>query len=210
VIDTPLVLVLDDVDRVFPYAEVIEDFFGLLRSWHEKGKTSDLWQQVRLVIAHSTEAYIPLDLNQSPFNAGVPVELKDFNTQQITTLAQLHQLHWDQNQVTQLIARIGGHPHLVRLALYEIGSGKVTLDQFLIDVSTEVGIYGTLLRRYLEVLKGDVSLAEAYKKVVTAPEPVYLDATHVFHLHSLGLIHYSNNAVIPSCNLYRQYFSRVL
>jgi AAA-like domain len=209
-IDTPLVLVLDDVDRVFPYAEVIEDFFGLLRSWHEKGKTSDLWRQVRLVIAHSTEAYIPLDLNQSPFNAGVPVELKDFNAQQITTLAQLHQLDWDQNQVLQLIARVGGHPYLVRLALYEIGSGKVTLEQFSIDVSTELGIHGSLLRRYLETLKGDVSLAEAYKKVVTSSEPVQLDATHIFHLHSLGLIHYSNNAVIPSCNLYRQYFSRVL
>lgn len=209
-IDTPLVLVLDDVDRVFPFSEVIEDFFGLLRSWHEKGKTSDLWRQVRLVMAHSTEAYIPLDLNQSPFNAGVPVEPKDFDKLQVMALANLHQLDLSQDQVMQLIDQVGGHPHLVRLALYEIGSKEIPIDKFLSDVSSELGIYGTLLRRYLETLKSDTSLAEAYKKVVMSSEPVNLDATHVFHLHSLGLIHYCNNAVIPSCNLYRQYFSRVL
>jgi AAA-like domain len=209
-IDTPLVLVLDDVDRVFPYTEVIEDFFGLLRSWHEKGKTSDLWRQVRLVIAHSTEAYIPLDLNQSPFNAGVPVELKDFKSQQILNLAALHQLNWQSDQVMQLMNKIGGHPYLVRLALYEIGSGKISLEQFLKEESAEAEIYSTLLRRYLETLKSDPELARAYKKVVTAMNPIALDTTHVFHLHSLGLVHYQNNNVFPACDLYRQYFSRVL
>ncbi|NES77527.1 MULTISPECIES: AAA-like domain-containing protein [unclassified Okeania] len=63
-IDTPLVLCLDAVDRLFPYTEVIEDFFGMLRFWHERGKISDVWKRLRLVIAHSTEVYIPLDINQ--------------------------------------------------------------------------------------------------------------------------------------------------
>jgi hypothetical protein len=209
-INTPLLLVLDDIDRVFPYSEVIEDFFGMLRSWHEKGKTSDIWRQVHLVLAHSTEAYIPLDFNQSPFNAGVPVELKDFNSQQVLTLANLHCLNWEQSQVGKLMSWVGGHPHLVRLALYEIGTRKISLEQFLINVSAEVGIYSALLRRYLETLKNDTELAEAYKKVVTIDKPVALDATQIFRLHSLGLIHYSNNNVVPRCNLYHQYFSRVL
>ena len=82
-IDCPLVLGLDEVDRVFPYTEVIEDFFGMLRGWHEKGKISRRWKQLRLVMAHSTECYIPLDMNQSPLNAGVPVELQEFDPKQI-------------------------------------------------------------------------------------------------------------------------------
>ncbi|MBD0311185.1 MAG: AAA-like domain-containing protein, partial [Microcoleus sp. T1-bin1] len=55
----PLVLGLDEVDRLFPYTEVVEDFLGMLRSWHEKAKISDIWKKLRLVIAHSTEVYIP-------------------------------------------------------------------------------------------------------------------------------------------------------
>lgn len=209
-INAPFVLVLDDVDRVFPYPEVIEDFFGMLRSWHEKGKISKLWQQVRLVMAHSTEVYIPLDLNQSPFNAGVPVELKDFNLQQVLDLAHLHRLKWNQPEGEQLMNLVGGHPYLVRMALYQIGSGNMTLERCLTEASTEAGIYSALLRRYLQTLKGDRELAEVYKQVVASAEPVALDSTQIFRLHSLGLTHYRNNHVMPRCNLYRQYFTRVL
>ena len=109
-LDRPLILGLDEVDQVFAYSEVIHDFFGMLRSWHEKGKTSSRWRQLRLVMAHSTEAYIPLDFNHSPFNAGVPVELLEFDQEQIKTLAALHGLNWHNNQVQALMQMVGGHP----------------------------------------------------------------------------------------------------
>jgi hypothetical protein len=209
-IDNTLVLVLDNVDRIFPYADVIEDFFGMLRSWHEKGKTAEVWQRVRLVIAHSTEAYIPLDFNQSPFNAGVPLELKDFSPQQVLNLAQLHHLNWEQTHLEQLMNLVGGHPYLVRLALYQIASGHITLTDFLAQVVTESGIYSPLLRRYLSTLRADPPLSTAYQKVVHSSEPIALDSMQIFRLHSLGLIHANNNEVMPRCNLYRQYFARVL
>lgn len=43
-IDNPVVLALDNVDKIFVYTEVIEDFFGMLRSWHEKAKILEIWQ----------------------------------------------------------------------------------------------------------------------------------------------------------------------
>ncbi|MEB3215015.1 MAG: AAA-like domain-containing protein [Nostocales cyanobacterium 94392] len=45
-INSPLVLVLDEVDRLFPYSEIVEYFFGMLRSWHEKGKISEVWKRL--------------------------------------------------------------------------------------------------------------------------------------------------------------------
>jgi AAA-like domain len=209
-IDSPLVLVLDDVDRVFPYSEVIEDFFGMLRSWHEKGKTSTLWQQVRLIISHSTESYIPLDLNQSQFNAGVPIELRDFSSSQVLTLAHLHGLQWNSSHAEQLMNMVGGHPYLVRLALYQISLGTVSLERFLTEVVDEGGIYSALLRRYLQTLAHDPDLAAAYKKVVTSTQSVVLDSQQVFRLHSLGLVQFHNNGIMPRCNLYTQYFARAL
>jgi len=209
-IDCPLVLGLDDVDRVFPHSEVVEDFLGMLRSWHEKGKIPGRWKQLRLVMAHSTECYIPLDMNQSPFNAGVPVELLEFDSKQVLSLAVVHGLSWHESQVEELMKMVGGHPYLVGLALYEVSSGKLTLEQLLRDAPTEAGIYSNHLRRQLEVLQQGPELAQALQKVVASMEPVELDSMQIYKLHSMGLVEQKDNQVMPRCNLYREYFQRVL
>ncbi len=209
-IDGPLILGLDAVDRIFPHTEVVEDFFGMLRSWHEKGKISPQWKQLRLIIAHSTECYIPLDINQSPFNAGIPVELLEFNGQQVNNLAHLHGLSWHDSQINQLMNMVGGHPYLVRLALYEISLGKLTLEQVLQEAPTEAGIYSNHLRKHLEMLQKMSELAEGFQKVVASDEPVELDSIQIYKLHSMGLVHQQDNRVSPRCNLYYEYFRRVL
>ncbi|BAZ67705.1 hypothetical protein NIES4106_24620 [Fischerella sp. NIES-4106] len=209
-IDSPLVLSLDNLDKIFSYTEVIEDFLGMLRSWHEKGKILEIWQKLRLVIAHSTEVYIPLDINQSPFNAGVPIELLEFDHKQIRDLACLHNLKWDNTQVETLVSMIGGHPYLVRLAMYEVSSGNVTLEQLLQESTTEAGIYSNHLRGYLQLLQEVPELAQAFKMVVISPEPVELDSMQIYKLHSMGLVRRQDNYVMPRCDLYREYFQRVL
>ena len=209
-INCPLVLGLDNIDRLFPYSEVIEDFLAMLRSWHEKGKIAQLWEQLRLVVVHSTEVYIPLDINQSPFNVGVPVELPEFDQHQVYALASIHGLNWDDTDVGKLMGMVCAHPYLVRLAVYEIASGKVTLEKLVQDAPTEAGIYSNHLRRHLEALQQVPDLATAMKQVVTSTEPVELDSLHIYKLHNMGLVQRKGNQVVPRCNLYREYFQRVL
>lgn len=206
----PIVLGLDNVDYIFPHAEVVEDFLGMLRSWHEKGKILRQWQQLRLVMAYSTECYVPLDMNQSPFNAGVPVELKAFDFKQVNDWACLYGIHWSPSQVDELMAMVGGHPYLVGLALYEVATQNMSLDQLLSSASTEASIYSSHLRRHLETLQSSPALFEAFQQVVASPEPVELSSMHTYKLHSMGLVQQNNNQVQPSCSLYREYFYRVL
>lgn len=120
-INRPLVLALDDVDRIFPYPHIAEDFFGLLRNWHEEAKSYSIWKKLRLVVAHSTEVYIPLNINCSPFNVGVPIELPEFTPEQVQDLAQRQELDWDavgSQGLAPLLAMVGGHPYLVQRAIY--------------------------------------------------------------------------------------------
>ena len=105
---------------------------------------------------------------------------------------------------------VGGHPYLVRLALYEVGSGKMTLEQLLRDAATEAGIYSNHLQRHLDVLQQASELAQALQKVVASSEPVGLDSMQIYKLHSMGLVQQQDNQVMPRCNLYREYFRRVL
>ncbi len=211
-INSPVVLILDEVDRLFlpENQELVVNFFGMLRSWHEKGKFNRDWEKLRLVLAHSTEAHIPLDIHQSPLNAGVPVELEEFNRQQVEDLAQRHQIQESDILTGKLMSMVGGHPYLVRLAMYYIAAGKIKLEDLLNSATTEAGIYSNHLRSLLDILQGKPKLAQALKKVVDSPVPVVLDSMQIYQLHSLGLVQIQKNEVIPRCLLYREYFRRVL
>jgi hypothetical protein len=205
-ITKPLTLGLDEVDRVFPYPQVAQEFFGLLRAWHEKGKNEAAWKKLRLGICHCKEVYIPLNINQSPFNVGLPIELPEFNHQQIVELVQKHQLNWSTTQIELLIEMVDGHPYLLRKALYEIARCYLTVDQFLQIAPTEEGIYGDHLRHHLINLTADANLEAAMKQVIASSNPVRLEANLAFKLRSRGLVKLRGNDVIPLCNLYRLYF----
>ena len=201
---------LDNIDKLFAYEGVIEDFFGMLRSWHEKGKTHECWSQLRLILSHSTEVYIPLDINQSPFNAGIPVMLEEFDASQVDALTYLYRLDWNKSQQARLMDLVGGHPYLVRLAMYWIKSNNLTLEKFLAQATFEMEIYSDPLRRLFNTLKQSPTLTEAFAEVVKSTEPVSLDSLQIYQLHSIGLIQHQQNLVSPRCKLYRDYFDRVL
>jgi hypothetical protein len=205
-LEHPLVLVLDDVDRIFPASQIAEDFFGMLRVWHEEARTTRIWKKLRLVIAHSTEVYIQLNINRSPFNVGVPIELPEFTSEQVRDLAQRQGLDWDTSQVTQLMSLVGGHPYLVQRAIHSLTREEISFEQLLQTAYTEAGIYSDHLRGHLWNLREHPELARAMKKVVEANSPVQLEPMLAFKLQSLGLVQLDSNYVKTSFHLYSQYF----
>ncbi len=212
-IGSPLVLALDEVDRVFQYPAIASDFFGLLRVWYEKAKYGDggsaVWQKLRLVVVHSTEVYIPLNTHQSPFNVGLSIELPEFSCEQVQDLARQHGLDWSKGQVEQLMALVGGHPHLVRVALYHISSKDITLER-LLQTPTSAGIYSDHLQRQLWNLQKYPELMSAFARVVTASAPVELDLVQAFKLQSMGLVHWQGDRATPSYELYHRYFRAIV
>ncbi|NEO31963.1 MAG: hypothetical protein F6K36_16310 [Symploca sp. SIO3C6] len=209
-IDTPLALALDQVDQVFTHAEIAEDFFSLLRSWYEEAAYgslgSELWQKLRLLIVHSTEVYLPLDTNQSPFNVGLAIDLPPFNQQQVLDLARRQELYLSPQDLEQLMQLLGGHPYLVRLALYHLTQQELSWEELQQNAATDSGIYGRHLHRHLGNLQQHPGLAAAYGQVVKANTPVELEQMLAFKLHSMGLVTLKGNAVTASCELYRKYF----
>ncbi|MDJ0589991.1 MAG: AAA-like domain-containing protein [Pleurocapsa sp. MO_226.B13] len=95
VTDSPLVLALDNFERLFAEKEIFGEFCFLLRGWYETAKQGErvgkLWKKMRLVVVYSTDDYPKLNFNHSPFNVGVLIELPEFTQQQVTELTQLYQ-----------------------------------------------------------------------------------------------------------------------
>ncbi|ERT08812.1 hypothetical protein M595_1158 [Lyngbya aestuarii BL J] len=179
----------------------------MLRVWHENGKNQPDWKKLRLVIAHSKEVYIPLNINQSPFNVGLPIELPELTFEQISELVKRHGLNWSVREVNSLMEMVDGHPYLVRKALYEMTRHQLSFAEFIETAPTQSGIYNDHLRRHLLNLQANEKLAEAMQEVVSKNEPIRLEESQAFQLRSMGLIKRVGNDVVPLCNLYRLYFS---
>ncbi|MDB9509935.1 AAA-like domain-containing protein [Kamptonema animale CS-326] len=203
----PVVLALDDIDRLFPYPNLASDFFGLLRIWHEEAKNREIWRKLRLVVVHSAQMYIPLSANRSPFNVGLPIELPPFNSEQVQDLAKRQGLDWSSEDAKQLTAFVNGNPYLVRVALYHIGRGEVTLEQVLQTSSISEGIYSDRLQQQLWNLQQEPELLVTFVRAVKSSTPVELDLVEAFKLESMGLVNLQGNQATVSCELFRQYFS---
>lgn len=214
--NSELILALDEADIIFNYPEIASDFFGMLRAWYEKAKygsiESKVWQRLHLVVVHSTEIYLPLNLNQSPFNVGVLLELPGFSFEQTQDLAQRYDLvdiKVDiKDCVTQLIQLVGGHPYLTQLALHHLSQQSITLEHLLQTAIEPNSIFYTHLRKQLGNLQAHPDLLAAMQQVILAADPIKLDPNQAFKLQSTGLIRLQPYAM-ASCLLYQQYFAQV-
>jgi transcriptional regulator with XRE-family HTH domain len=206
-ISTPLVLAFDEMNRMFEHPQMAQDFLPLLRSWYEEAKISPIWQKLRLIVVHSTEIYIPLQLNQSPFNVGLPIQLDTFSQAEVQQLARCYGLDWDSGaEARQLMEMVGGHPALVNITLYHLSDGDVSLSELLKNAPTAAGIYYHHLQRHWVTLTQQPELAQALDRVMSATKPIALAPILAYQLSSLGSIERLGDKVVPACELYRQAF----
>ncbi|NJM85456.1 MAG: hypothetical protein HC839_04805 [Leptolyngbyaceae cyanobacterium RM2_2_21] len=191
-IDGGVVIALDEVNELFQYPEISSEFLPLLRSWYEDGREFATWQRIRWVLAHSTDVYVPLQLNQSPFNVGLAVKLPPFSFEQVQELARRHSLTWAEGErgrakLLPLLSMISYRPSLVRLALYFLARADISLEQLIEEAPTQSGLYSSHLRELLAALSPYRDLQVAFGNVIRASESVELEPITAYRLESLGI-----------------------
>jgi hypothetical protein len=202
----PVVLALDEVDRLFDMQDVASDFFGLLRGWHESAKDQPTWSKLRIVIVHSTEVYVTLGVKESPFNVGLSVKPEEFSPDQVADLASRHGYKLTSAVSERLKQLVAGHPYLTRVALFAFTRAEISPDAFFATAVTEQGRYSDHLRRHLWNLEQHPNLLRAMQTVLAAGRnPTNIDSLEAFKLESMGLITRHGNGVTARCDLYEKY-----
>ncbi|MEO1592282.1 MAG: AAA-like domain-containing protein [Cyanobacteria bacterium J06632_22] len=209
-VDGPIAIALEEASELFEYPSVAQDFFAMLRTWHEYTKSDDAWAPLRLLLVQSTETYIPLNINQSPFNVGIELALTPFTLEQISTLAERYGLNLDRSVIEQIFELLGGHPHLTGLTLYHLAQSDMTWEQVVATAATDEGIFSPHLHRHLWALEQHSDLQNAFQQVLSSQEPVMLPQVQTFKLQSMGLVKLQQNCCTVSHKLYQQYFSHRL
>lgn len=204
---TPLVLALNHVDRLFNAPELAEEFLVLVRAWHEMAKSQGPWEELRLILGYSTEMYMPLDVNHSPFNVGLAISLADWDAQTVLELAHRHGLAWSSRETDKLMHLIGGHPHLTRIALHHLAETGADLDEVLATAASDQGLFADHVKHLLWHLERRPALASAAAQVMRATKPIRIETELAFKLVSLGVVYISGDLVSPGRELYRRYLT---
>jgi hypothetical protein len=207
---TGVQLLFDEVDKAFAFHESREELFSMIRAWHERRQRASArspWKKLRLVIAHATDPTLWIDdITQSPFNVGLRMTLQDFDANQIADLNQKHgQPLSGPEEVKRLMSLVGGHPHLVRIALYMLVTEKWDLHRLEDSASDPEGPFSHHLNYYHQALSGSRELMREVRQVLD--KGVCSGRDHFQKLWVAGLILGKNpTSVSMRCRLYHDFF----
>lgn len=199
-----LILALDEADRLVtrPYAS---DFFGLLRVWHNNRAGSELWSDLNLALVISTEPYLLIpEVNQSPFNVGLTLNLKDFTSQQVADLNARHGAPLGAADFPRLVALLNGHPYLTRKALYHLVVEQQSWEVLERAAPSDLGPFGDHLRYYYWRAMEAPELIDALRQVLRSGRCSNQQAA--YRLVRAGLLADLGDGYQFRCNLYRRYF----
>ncbi|MEM8503141.1 MAG: AAA-like domain-containing protein [Cyanobacteria bacterium P01_D01_bin.1] len=206
----PLVLAMDEVDRMFD-ADYQSDFFSMLRNWHNSRALpmNRIWKQFDLALVTATEPYhLIANLNQSPFNVGEVLPLSDFSAAQVTDLNRRHGNVLTAEEEQALMSLLNGHPYLVRRSLYLVARRQLSVAALFAQADGDNGPFGDHLRYHLFRIYDNQELAQGLLQVIRAGRCP--DERIVRLLSAAGLVRRADERVVPRCRLYADYFGRHL
>jgi serine/threonine-protein kinase len=160
-----------------------------------------------LVIAYSTE--VKIDPLLSPFNIGKIMNLDEFTIEQIRGLVSTYNLSWSDDMISELRQMIGGHPYLVRKALYEFALGRIkNIKQLISTAAYSNGPFGDHLRRYSWNFKEEPELAQSMKRILMNENCGNTDNCN--KLRDIGLVKQVVRKFEPRFKIYKEYFRKTL
>jgi len=204
-----LVWAMDEVDRLFPLS-FATDFFGMIRSWHNRRalRPDSSWSKLTIAIAYATEAHLFItDLNQSPFNVGTRLSLSDFNLGHVAELNQRYGRPLQgSGDETRFLELTGGQPYLCRRGLDEMVRRSLSYGQLEAQADQEEGPFGDHLRRILIGVSNDPKLLLDVEAVLKRKAP---SVDGFYRLRSAGVLTGdSPETARLRCKMYETYLLR--
>lgn len=203
----PVLLAMDEVDSLFD-TDFRTSFFSMLRAWHNNRAQYDIWNQLDMALVTSTEPYFFIaNLNQSPFNVGEVISLEDFTPDEVAELDRRHGSLLLARQRNELMTLSGGHPYIVRLALYLVASERLSVDKLFSTATAPNGPFDDHLRRQLYLVRGKEKMVDALRQVMRYHRCD--DEEVLFRLQGAGLVRRVGKEVVMRCQLYEEFFKEV-
>jgi DNA-binding SARP family transcriptional activator len=208
--DAPLAWALDGADRLLGL-RYSDEFFSLLRLWHEKRafEPDRPWDRLTIAIVCATEPHLYIsDLNRSPFNVGARVDMTDFAPDEVAELARRYGLvRLDIAALQGCHTLLGGHPYLTARAFRDMSALGFGWPEYAGSVRSDFGPFGDLIQGLRQSIEADPELTQAVACLTRGAE---CSERGFFRLRSAGVLAGETRAAARwRCGLYAERLSGI-
>jgi hypothetical protein len=207
--ETRVVLAIDEADMLLR-TNFHTNFFSLIRSWYNLGALVEIWENLKIIMAISTEPSLLIrDIHQSPFNVGIEIMLNDFDAAQVGDLNERYGAPLDPRDIAAAMSFLNGHPYLTRKALYTLLTENISWPELAQVAAAQRSPFGDHLRHYSWLLRDKPQLRNALQEVLRSN--ACADELAFYQLSQAGLLKGdSHTACAFRCGLYAEYFRATL
>jgi hypothetical protein len=208
--DAPLAWALDGADRLLGL-RYSDEFFSLLRLWHEKRafEPDRPWDRLTIAIVCATEPHLYIsDLNRSPFNVGARVDMTDFAPDEVAELARRYGLvRLDIAALQGCHTLLGGHPYLTARAFRDMSALGFGWPEYAGSVRSDFGPFGDLIQGLRQSIEAYPELTQAVACLTRGAE---CSERGFFRLRSAGVLAGETRAAARwRCGLYAERLSGI-
>jgi hypothetical protein len=137
-------------------------------------------------LAYATEAHLFIsDLNQSPFNVGIRMSLRDFSADEVRSLQSRHQPLADLESWKTVFDIANGHPYLSQCAFAFLKKGGSSLDLGA-RAARQDGPFGAHLNRMLVTISQSSEMISEVKRLLQGE--AFENPTTRYRLQSAGIV----------------------
>jgi hypothetical protein len=158
-------------------------------------------------MAYATEVHLFItDLNQSPFNVGTRLTLRDFSREELGKLNRKYGLPLtNELDINRYFELVGGNPYLLRIGLHSMVERGVSLDDLENSVGRDDSAFADALRRMRASLARSPDLVQAINEILHGDPCPTNEA--FFSLQTAGIVVGATRIEARiRCKLYDQYF----
>lgn len=206
--DSPVLWAVDNLDRAFGRAYT-DEFLSRLRLWHENRVLDSVpvWHRFCMALVCATELHLVIaDLNRSPFNVGVHVDVGDLSQAEVAELNRRIGPAIDEVDVADCYRLLGGHPFLTARALADARLNGNCWSSARDHILAEGGLFADHLARLRGLIQKDSDLSRAVA-AVDGDNPCEEGA--FLRLRTAGVLAGANHDEARfRCGLYEYYLPR--
>lgn len=207
-ISSPILLAIDNADLMLN-SPICTDFFAMLRNWHNRRASGNGWEKFKLVMVISADPIMLIQSQkQSPFNVARKIELDDFTPGQVAELNQKYGEPFDEASLNRLIGLVGGHPYLVRKAMYFVAKNEWSTEDLLVQATSNRGPFWDHLSQRWTYLMQDSGLKQALGRLIH--HGIRPSDEIAYRLKAAGFIRQVASNWVPRYQLYGEYFKGCL
>ena len=206
--DKKLLISISDIDALFEYKDLSNEFCSIIRSWFNKSQNEndENYCNLKFAISYATDTALAIrDNNQSPFNVGGdPIVLNPFGLEDTKSLYGQYCTTFEETELAFIFNAFGGHPYLTKKCLSKIFLEKIPIEDFKNNTVCVNNVFHDHLRS-LSTKINAYDLNKAIQQLITKSS---ISNENYFKLSALGIIKGNRGEEKWSNQLYESFFNQ--